>query len=380
VTGASTQRPPTALVLSGGGARGAYEAGVVAGLVEVLGAPRLSLFAGTSVGAINASYLASQAHRDDLGVGKLVELWTGLGLRSHLRLDRRPLARHALLDVAPFEAVVRHHVDWPRLAANIDRGVLQGLFVAALQVETGRTAVFADLAPEARWVPSRDPQRAPSPTRITAEHVLGSAAIPGVFPPRPVGGHLYYDGGLRFNTPISPVLRAGARRLVVVSPLHATTVTDEAPHRQPDPLFLAGKMLHAVLLDPFAYDLQVLDRFNQLLDVLDQTLGVDDRWRFDARCIELRGTAYRKVEALVFSPSRDIGQMGVRYLRQHRRRLLRQGLGGVLLALASRRLEASGTDLVSYLLFDGGYTRQLVELGRRDVWARAAETRAFFTE
>jgi len=349
---------------------------VVSGLVEVLGAPRFAFVAGTSVGAINATYLASHSHRGDLGVSRLVELWTTLGIRSHLRLQRRPLRRHALLDVAPFEEVVRQGVDWRALAANIDARQLQGLFVAALQVETGRTAVFADLAPDARWVPSRDPQRHPVPTRITGEHVLASAAIPGVFPPRKVGHHLYYDGGLRFNTPISPVLRAGAERLVVVSPLFAGR-EPEVPDRPPDPLFLAGKMLHAVLLDPFAYDLQVLERFNQLLEVLDDTLDEAARERFDARCVQLRGTTYRQVEALVFSPSEDLGALAVHYLRQHRRRLVRQGLAGALLALASRRLEASGTDLVSYLLFDGGYTRQLVELGRRDVWARAAEVRAF---
>jgi len=369
---------PIALVLSGGGARGAYEAGVVAGLVEVLGATRFDLMAGTSVGAINASYLASHAHRDDLGIDHLVTLWGGLGLRSHLRLARHPLQQHALLDVRPFEEVVRTGVDWARLAENIDGGTLQGLFVAALQVDSGRTAVFADLAPDARWVPSKDPQRHASCARLTAEHVLASAAIPGVFPPRAVDGRLYYDGGLRFNTPISPVLRAGAERLVVASPLHAAADAEVVPAPTPDPLFLAGKMLHAVLLDPFAYDLQVLDRFNELLAVLDDTLDGAERDRFDARCIELRGTAYRQVEALVFSPSQDLGRLGVDYLRRNRRRLLRQGLGGLLLAMGSRRLAASGTDLVSYLLFDGGYTRQLVALGRHDVWARAAEVRAFF--
>ena len=135
---------PIALVLSGGGARGAYEAGVVAGLVEVLGAPRFDLMAGTSVGAINASYLASHAHRDDLGIDHLVTLWGGLGLRSHLRLARHPLQQHALLDVRPFEAIVRGEVreeGHRRSKQETHRVTLSSRGHVALTVVIGRVCV-----------------------------------------------------------------------------------------------------------------------------------------------------------------------------------------------------------------------------------------------
>ncbi len=369
----------TALVLSGGGARGAYEAGVLAGLVDVLDGVRFDLFAGTSVGAINATFLASHAHQPDLGVPQLTQLWAKLSPRTHLRPERRPFRRRALLDVRPFEDMVRQGVAWSHLEDNLDQGRIEGLFVAALDVSSGRTAVFADMAPTTAPHPSQDPRRMTVPCRITPDHVLASAAIPGVFPPRTVGDAVYYDGGLRFNTPMAPVIRAGADRLVVVSPLHASEADDpSAAPLQLDALFLAGKMLNAVLLDPFAYDLQVLDRFNALLHVLDQTMEPHERAHFDERCIELRGSPYRPVDALVLSPSADLGRLGIEHLLQHRRRYLRQGLGGFLMALLGGRLAKSGTDLASYLLFDGVFTAKLMALGRADVAARAAEVRAFF--
>lgn len=371
---------PTAMVLSGGGARGAYEAGVVAGLVDVLGHVHFDMLAGTSVGAINAAYLASHAHLPDMGIATLLQLWTDLSIRDHLRPSPHPFRDRSMLDVRPFERIVNDGVDWSALANNLSTNHLQALFVAALEVESGRTAVFVDLAPSAVFHPSKDPQRVAVPGRITASHVLASAAIPGIFPPRGVGKGLFYDGGLRFNTPLAPVLRAGAHRVVVVSPLFTAPPghVPPAPPESIDALFLAGKMLHAVLLDPFAYDLQVLDRFNQLLEVLDTTLDADDRARFDSRCIELRGAPYRRVDALVLSPSKDLGAMGIDFVRTHRRRFMRQGLGGFLLGIIGGRLAASGTDLASYLLFDGAFTTELIALGRADVAARADEVRAFF--
>jgi NTE family protein len=371
--------PLTALVLSGGGARGAYEAGVVAGLIDVLGHAHFDLIAGTSVGAINAAYLASHSQKPDFQIGELLELWTHLSIRAHLRPTRHPFRDRSFLNVDPFVQVVKEGVDWTSLASNIDSSKLKGLFIAALEVESGRTAVFADLSPDSTFSPSSDPRRFPVRTRIQTDHVLASAAIPGVFPPRQIGHGVFYDGGLRFNTPIAPVLRAGAGRLVVVSPLfggaHRLPATEA---RHVDTLFLAGKMLHAVLLDPFAYDLEVLERFNHLLEVVDSTFDPEARAAFNARCVQLRGAPYRRIDALVLSPSRDIGQIGLDYIRANSRRFLRQGFGGFVLGALGPRLANSGTDLASYLLFDGGFTQQLIALGRSDVAGRADEVRAFF--
>jgi NTE family protein len=373
--------PSTALVLSGGGARGAYAAGVIAGLVDVLGSVTFDLFAGTSVGAINATYLASHAQRPDLGIGDLLAMWSDLTIRDYLRPTRFPRRNRSFVDVRPFERVVQEGVDWAQLRRNLDQGDLRALFIAALDVDSGQTTLFGDIGRTGSWSPSRDPRRIPMFTPIRWQHVLASAAIPGVFPPRRVGRKLYYDGGLRFNTPISPTLRAGADRLVVVSPLHTEEPRPSVARTVEDvePLFLAGKMLHAVLLDPFAYDLEVLARFNDLIDTLDTSMSPEERPLFDARCMELRGAPYRKIQTLVLSPSQDLGALGLDFLRTHRRALLREGVGGLLLALAAGKLLNSQTDLASYLLFDGRYTSRLIDLGRADVHDQADAVRAFFS-
>ena len=370
-------------MLSGGGARGAYEAGAVAGLMEIL-RPRsapFDRFAGTSVGAMQAAYLAANAHHPDLAAPGLVALWRALRLRTHLRIERRWWRRRAALDVRPFEQIVRAHVDGPQLRHNVASGRVAALFVAALHVESGRTTVFADLAPGVDYVPTRNPHRETLRTAITADHVLASAAIPTLFPPRAIGGRLYYDGGLRYNTPLAPAIRAGADRLVVISPLYdgpAAPAPVRPADQAPDAVFLAGKMLHAVLLDPFAYDLEVLGRFNELLDTLDRALDPGARAAFDARTAALRGLPYRKLDVLALSPSADLGALGLRFLERNRRALVHEGWLGAALAAYVPRLVDSGTDLASYLLFDGRFADELTALGRQDAWDRADTVRAFF--
>jgi len=241
--------PRTALVLSGGGARGAYEVGVVAGIVEVLRrdmdevAP-FQIFAGTSVGAINATLLASRCHDGDLAVEELVRLWQSLELRKHLRINslsllswprnlpwlrfRHRTAAHdigprlgrSILDPRSLEDLVSDSIAWPELHRNIRQGTVQALIIAALHIGSGRTTVFAELADNTPFRPSKDPRRIASLKPITADHVLASAAIPMLFPARRIGHTYYCDGGLRFNTPMSPAIRAGAERLVVISLMH----------------------------------------------------------------------------------------------------------------------------------------------------------------
>lgn len=390
------------LVLSGGGMRGAYEVGVIAGMVDVLGlrpqepAP-FGFFAGTSVGAINATYMAANAHCGDLAIDKLIDVWEGLKLTSHVRmhpwglvpaLRRRPPADESeylgqsLLDPRPLELTIRRSVDWDRLHANISGSIAQALFVAALDVGTGRTTIFSELAPGTDFRPSRDPRRRASYGRISADHVLASAAIPLLFPARRIGMTYYCDGGLRFNTPIAPVIRAGADRLVVIS---TRTESELAPRSEPVPLdqypsltFLAGKILNALLLDPMAYDLQVLTRTNSLVEVLERTLSPEDLALVQRRLVETRGAPYSRLDTLVFSPSQDIGQRAAEHVRQH---LPLWNLGRVpkwILGRASHEEATWEADWATYLLFDGAFGKAIIDLGRHDAHARADEIREFF--
>ncbi|HEY6558361.1 MAG TPA: patatin-like phospholipase family protein [Polyangiaceae bacterium] len=410
-----SQRPPAsskvALVLSGGGTRGAYEAGVVLGLMEVLGrrpqdGPLFSVLSGTSVGAINAVYLAANAQRGDHGIHALCTLWSSLKLSDHARFRLsswtgsagRALARlrlleagerggRSLIDTRPLERIVDRSIDWAQLHANVDAGRVSALLVAALHVVSGRTTIFAELAPGAEFKGARDDRRVARFERVRLDHVLASAALPILFPTRRVGEHYYCDGGLRFNTPISPAIRAGAERLVVVSVRHERTAGEVAATellasgsdgRDPSAVFLIGKLLNALLLDPVSYDLQVLDRLNQLMEALDGALTPEEMARVNEVLVGARGATYRRLHTLVFSPSQDLGQLAGRYVRTHLADVELNPLVKYMLARAAKQAPTQEADWASYLLFDGGFAAQLIEVGRQDAHAKEREIREFF--
>lgn len=399
-------QPPTALVLSGGGTRGAYEVGVVSGIVEVLDreldeASLFNIFAGTSVGAINAAYFAANADSHDHRVERLAETWQSLRLDDHARVRMLGLAPlpdsfrrfaksaalgKSLLDTRAVEVMVRRTVDWERLHRNVDAGIVRAVMVAALHVVSGRTTMFTEGAPGVHIADTRDERRVTAFERITADHVLASAAIPLLFPTRKLGEHYYCDGGLRFNTPIAPAIRAGAERLVVISVRHARSVrevaaveaADHAEMRNLSPVFLIGKLLNALLLDPVQYDLQVLDRVNQMMEVLEETLAPEDLERFHKVWIRHRGSAYRRIKTLTFTPSRDLGRLAAEYIRSSLKLKDLSTIARYLLERASRESPEAEADWASYMLFDGGFAHELIEIGRSDARARADEIREFF--
>jgi NTE family protein len=400
---ASGKRNP-ALVLSGGGVRGAYEVGVVAGICEVLGcrdrgAAPFRIFAGTSVGAINAAYLASHADRGDMAIAGLEELWRGLRLDVHLQLEiaqHLPLIRRlpgmrardrgygwCLLDPKPLARLVSNGVDWRQLRRNSASGRVHALIIAALNIASGQTTMFAELAPDAVFRPSRDPLRAALRGPISHDHVLASAALPALFPARRIGDDYFCDGGLRFNTPIAPAIRTGADRLAII-PVVKQARTAEIEARRivdyPRLSFLLGKLLNALLADPLQYDLQVMDRFNNLIEVLEETLEPDELARVNDIMVRHRGAAYRKLRTLVIRPSRDIGLMAGDYVRTRKPAHRLPGLEGILLRYARRRNKVREADWASYILFDGDFAGELIELGRRDALTQADEVRAFFTD
>jgi NTE family protein len=397
----------TGVVLSGGGARGAYEAGVIAGIVEVLSkrspasAP-FGIFTGTSVGAINASWLAAHADRPDMNIEGLLDHWRRLEIAKHLSLD--PLrffagprwgARLAklrgegderwgrsLLDPRALEELVESSVPYDRLRENVRTGCVRALVVAALEISTGRTTMFAELADGVELKPMRDPRRVVRDSKIDAAHVLASAAIPLLFPARRIGNYYYCDGGVRFNTPIAPALRCGAERLVVVSLLYPTALflseDEEAKrahmHAYPKPIFLLGKILNALLLDPVRYDLQVLDGLNLLIGTLEETLDPHELERVRKVISETRGLPYKKIDTLVFRPSEDIGRLA----HDHAERAKIGTLSSLLVTRVADLGADLEADLLSFVLFDGTFASALIELGRRDALARKDEIEAFF--
>jgi len=408
---AKNTKPCTGIVLSGGGARGAYEVGVVSGIMQILRqqghkGPPFQVFAGTSVGAMNVSYLASYAHHSDLNVSGLASLWRKADLGEHLQIQptrlfgaqglRRRLGLsteskwaskrggRSLLNPLPIERLIRDSIHWDRLHGNIDESLIRGLILTALRVDTGQTIMFSELCPKTEFRPTNNPRRISRNVRIRTDHIMASASIPFAYPPRWIEDAYYCDGSMRFNTPIAPAIRAGADKLLIISLLkikERTEIEQDAPTQPPFPgmLMLAGKVLNALLADPLTYDLQILRRLNRLLEVLDEALTEEEMTRVDQTMVELRGKPYRKIEPLVFAPTQDIGRMAGLHLRLHKQELDLNRMGAWLLGRASKDQATWEADLASYFLYDGGFATKLIDLGRQDALNREDDVRAFFS-
>ncbi len=392
-------RSLSAIILSGGGARGAYEAGVLSYLFDEMPrlggrAPGFDVICGTSVGAINAVYLAAHAHAPAPGVRRLTDLWSGLELQHVVRFGvleamRLPKvlwgggeAAQGVFDVRPLIELVTKEVPWRAIGRAISRGYLRALAVSATEIATGRTAVFMDAHPDMALPTQLGPRSHVVPGPIGPQHALASAAIPLVFPPVRLGSMLYCDGGLRQNTPMAPALHVGASKLLVIG-LSREVKGSAVPegklpsNKAPGAPFLLGKVLNAFLLDHVESDLELLDRINELIDVGRSVYGQDFADQL-SREAERRGARrYKPIQTLVVRPSEDIGRIAADHVRRGR-------ISGPLITRKVLAMLESGVndeaDLASYLLFDGAFCRRLIELGRADAHARRHELASFFEE
>ncbi len=402
--------PRTALVLSGGGARGAYEAGVIRYLrsefAEALGAqPRLDILCGTSIGAVNACFLAATAHDPAAQGETLAGTWRSLRLEevfhwSAVRLAALPLyvfrqlratrlrqLSWRLSDFMYPEAlarVVRGRVDWERLHRNVRQGIVDALTVTATDLGTGRAVVFVEtrgsLPP---W--SRDPLIEARAREIGPAHALASGAIPLLFRPVLIEGSWFSDGSIRQNTPIAPAIRLGAERVLVVSLRRAARATPPPAEmgrvEPPTTAAQLGRILNALLLDHIDYDLERLHRINALIAQGEKAMGLSFTDCLAAIAASEIGVPMRRVRDLVIRPSQDIGEIAREYAARRVRGLRRGTLASRLLRRAASDVEAAAdgaADLASYLLFDGDYADQLIALGYADAQRMRDELLAFF--
>lgn len=410
-----------ALVLSGGGARGAYEAGIIRYIFEVLPdylgeVPRFEIICGTSVGAINAAWLAATLEDPRQSYQRLAFLWRTLIFSEVVQFSYEELWRlvgrtftdmrgpiegrspskspqGGFLRTTFFDRIVQKELPFGQIRRNLEKGVLESVSVSATDILTGRTTVFVQShKPLPPW--TRDARRVARSGPLTAETVKASAAIPFLFPPVKIGPHWYCDGSVRQNTPISPALRLGADRVLVVAlksqsfeerlqpalELEATYGTAHHDSPRPNLAMIAGKLLDALLLDPLDYDLAVLQRINALLGYGDEAFGEEIFLNRLNDVIEHhRGQGYRVVKPLLIRPSRDLGELAASFASSRPDAFW----GSYPLRLVGRRsLAADGSresDLLSYLLFDGGYTGQLLDMGFHDARERHDELLEFFS-
>jgi NTE family protein len=399
-------RPKVGFVLSGGGSRGAYEAGIIhylrTDLARRLGRHvPIDIVTGTSVGAINAAFLAATMADPDAQAAQLVAAWRALRIEELISLRPIDVLRAirlllggeppppapgsfrygGLIETSGLERFVIRVIPWRGIDRNLRERQLHAISVSSTHVGTGHTVVFLSSAEPVPREWSRDPFVRHRAARIGPRHVLASAAIPMLFPAVKIGDEYYTDGGLRQNTPMSPAIRLGADRLLLVSLRHVAPEPKELERERaeayPKPLFLAGKALNALLLDHTEYDLARMQRINLILEAGATSFGDRFEDMMNHALVRLRGAPLRRIQAVHIRPSEDIGALAVDFVRSGRmqvRGVFARRLIGRLAAGEARH----ESDLLSYLLFDGNFASQLIELGRHDAAKKADELAELF--
>lgn len=381
----------TGLILSGGGARAAYQAGVLQAISRILweaGWPAarnpFAIVCGTSAGAINATGLACRADDFAEAVARLCETWNGIAVRQVYRADSLAVLRsgarwlsllsfgwllrkwhaappNSLLDNTPLVGLLHRMLDLPRLDAALEAGHIDALAVTASSYSAGNHVTFYQ---SARAIdPWRRHQRMALSDQIGVEHLLASSALPFIFPAVPMylNGRLEYcgDGSMRQLAPISPAIHLGATRVLVIGAGRMSEAERQAPRkvRYPSVAQVAGHALSSIFLDSLAVDIERLERINQTLSMLPPE--------------SLRHTPLRRVALLVIAPSERLDDIAARHTHDLPGpvRTLLAGIGAT---------EAGGAALASYLLFEAGYTRELMALGRQDTFARRDDVLEFF--
>ncbi|WP_428265979.1 patatin-like phospholipase family protein [Haliangium sp.] len=398
------------MVLAGGGSRGAYEAGVIMYLREQfhkrLGyhAP-IDIVTGTSVGAINGAFMASTMDDPVHQSHRIVEAWRSLRIEKLLALGAMDLWRGfrrvitndvsppapgtyrygGILDTTGLEKFVIQSIPWRNIRRNLHRRTLHALSVSATHVGSGHTVVFVQSSAGPPTVWSQDPFVRHRVAHVGPRHVLASAAIPMLFPAVKIGGEFYSDGGLRQNTPMSPAIRLGAQRLLVISLRHVASPEEQAMRAKereeayPKPLFLMGKALNALLLDHTEYDLDRLERFNAIIKAGQQAFGDGFLDVLNTKMVELRGAPLRLLEAVHIRPSIDIGEIASDYVTKGKV-TVKSRVARKLIGRMAESEAVHENDLLSYLLFDGNYAAELIRLGYEDAARQEDELLAFFSQ
>jgi NTE family protein len=418
--GGRASTPSTALVLAGGGAYAAYEAGVLLYVLDELPratgvTARFDVFAGTSAGAINVSVLAANA--DDLGgaARRLADFWRRITLpevvsfgyrelralgrlvmgpvRARVPYPRPPRGTRGphepvagLLDTAPLRERLGQIVPWGRLQEHLASGLVRAVALCATEVCTGSSVIFYQTAAGVEYKEGRDPNKEVQRARIGVDHAMASTAIPFLFPSVLIDGICYTDGALRQNTPLNPALRLGAGRLLVVSltqpPGEAKVQARLGCRRNayPGALFLLGRTVPILMTQSLDYELQRIERYNQLIAGGCAEYG--DRFvaTFNNILTPSRNANYRRVSTCHVRPSQSLTDLARRVVRTAPAELHLPGLAGSLLGRALTSAALADSDLSGYLAFAPAFTGALVDLGFRDAQARREELRHLFTD
>ncbi|HXH73499.1 MAG TPA: patatin-like phospholipase family protein [Bacteriovoracaceae bacterium] len=365
------------LVMTGGGARGAYQVGVARGLYEIIKVKDklFEVITGNSAGAINSTFLAANAENWDVATHNLVELWNRIKPQNVYDLRSRTITDlgmkwvsgtilggmtskgshiNYLLDTSPLRKLIEREIDFKHVKKNIEQGHLHGVSISTTNYNSGSSVIFYQGHNSIQdWSRS---DRFSSRCDLTTDHLMASSAIPFFFPPVQVGESFFGDGCIRQTTPLSPSIHLGANKIIAVGvrfPHHESRMKDLSfsPFKNPTIGQISGVMLNAIFMDSLESDVERLVRINMLIE-------------------EGRDQNLKSMPILMIRPSRDLGKMTEK-LNEELPRMLRYLLKGIGVS------EHEGLDLLSYLAFDESYARPLIELGYNDAFKMKDEILKF---
>ena len=376
----SSERPKVALIMSGGGARAAYQVGVLKAIAEMLpdDAPNpFPIICGTSAGAINGAALAIYATRFKEGVRRLGMIWSSFQVQHVFRADALGiigsgarwltallvggLGKHnprSLLDRTPLYALLYKYLPCEKIQESIDAGALHAFSVTASgYTSTQSVTFFQGVSSLAPWKRAR---RIGSVAPITIDHLMASSAIPFIFSAVKINREYFGDGSMRQVAPLSAALHLGADRILVIGVRQDAEVQPERVKVDDYPSLaqIAGHVLNSIFLDSLEVDMERLQRINNTLKTIP------------AHYLKEGGMTLRPVEVMAISPSADIAKIAERHalsLPLPVRYLLR-GIGAY---------HRNGANLVSYLLFEKSYCRELISLGYADALRHKEQVKAF---
>ncbi len=373
----------TALVLPGGGARGAFQVGVLKAVGELIpkGSPNpFAVLSGTSAGAINSVVLASKAHRYRLAIAELERVWGNFHCHQVFKTDNATMLKsslhwlasivfggwlvgtpRSLLDNSPLRALLSRNVRFPLIQEAINRGYLDAVTVTAAGYATARSTSFYQSGQALQeWSRTR---RIGVRGDLHLDHLMASIAVPMIFPPVLIEGEYFGDGAMRQATPLSPAIHLGADRILVIGVRDETAdlpPTPGQPQALPSFAQIAGYMLDTLFMDGLYSDLERMTRINQLID----SVQPEHRSGSLARL--------RPIDTMLVVPSQDL-----REIAQKHRRQLPVAVRALLRGIGGKR--SKETRLLSFLLFEQAYTRELIELGYHDAMQVRDQLRDFVT-
>ena len=364
-----------ALVMSGGGARAAYQVGMLRWLARRHPDLRVPILTGVSAGAINAAFLASRHEGFQARVEELADLWNHLTAEQVFRVDSLSLGRnvlrlglklvsggvvaaprpHAAMDTTPLRGLLDSILGArdgviPGIDANLRRGMLKAVAITTSSYTTGQSITWVQGCGIPQW--ERAHRRSVN-AALGVRHVMASAALPIFFPAIEIDGQWYGDGGIRLTAPLSPAVHLGADRILAISTRYQRTRAEAdqpSVNGYPPPAQIVGSLFNAVFLDLFDADMLTMERVNKAMEMLPP------EWRGD----------YRTIRLIVLRPSRDLGKLANEYEARlpGAFRFLTRGLG---------TRETRSNDLLSLLMFQPDYLSRLISLGEADAEERRDE-------